>query len=793
MPSSTEDSPTLRFDVFTLDLRAGELYKSGYKIKLQEQPFQILAMLLEQPGQVITREQLRERLWPEDTFVDFDHSLNTAVKKLRQALNDEADKPRFIETLPKRGYRFVGPAVEEVRVPQPFHGKETGSIGHEKPSGPETKSNGTTRVTPPAEVRWKIAAPIVFLAVAIGAGAYFFSRRNHTLTEKDTIVIADFSNSTGDPVFDDTLKQALSISLQQSPFLNILSDQKTKQTLNLMGRPVGERLDAETAREVCQRTENKAVLAGSISSLGTEYVVGLNALDCRTGDQLAQEQVQAARKEEVLNALDQAATKLRAKLGESLTTVQQFDTPLFEATTPSLEALKAYSLGQRALLEKSAVDAIPFYKRAIELDPNFAIAYSQLGAAHGALLVEPALAAEYVRKAYQLRDRVSERERLEIYSNYYDSVTGEMEKTIQNDQVWAQTYPRDAGPHNSLAYHYELLGQYEKAAAEASHAIRLFPRGAVDYSNLMEAYIALNRVDDAKNAYQQAIAHGLENPFLHDDSYSIAFLGGDTEGMKRQVEWSVGKRGAEDILLSAQSDTYAFYGQLGKARNLSRQAVDSALRSDLEETAALWMLNAALREAEFGNLEHARQLVKAGLAISSTRDVQTLAALSLACAGEIALAQEISKDLEKQHPLNTFINYYWLPTIHAYNELHRDNPGQAVKLLEAAAPYDLAFPQPQFEEGGQLYPVYARGKAYLLLNQGEEAADEFRKMLDRPGILINSPLRALAQVQLGRALVMNGDISGGRKAYQDFFALWKDADPDIPILKQAKAEYAKLQ
>ena len=636
-------------------------------------------------------------------------------------------------------------------------------------------------------------AAAVLCAALIAAVSYYRSHQSKPLTDKDTIVLADFANTTGDPVFDDTLKQALSISLQQSPFLNILSDQKTKQTLSLMGRFAGERLDADTAREVCQRTQSKAVLAGSISSLGTDYILGLNALDCRTGDQLAQEQAQAARKEEVLKALDRAATKLRAKLGESLTTVQQFDTPIFEATTPSLEALKAYSLGQKVLLEKSGFDAIPFYKRALELDPNFAIAYSQLGTVHGALLVEPGLAAEYIRKAYQLRDRVSERERLEIDSNYYDSVTGEIEKAIQTDELWSQTYPRDAGAHNSLGYHYELTGQYEKSAAEASQAIRMFPRGSVDYSNLMEDYTALNRFDEAKEVYRQAISLKLENPFLHDDMYALAFLAGDTEEMNRQIEWSVGKQGVEDTLLSAQSDTHFFHGQLRKGRDLSRQAVDSALRSDLKETAALWQLNVALCEAEFGNVEEAREMARAGLTLSPTRDVQTLAALALASTGETASAQAISEELEKQHPVNTFINHYWLPTIRAYNELHRGNPRQAIKLLEVASPYDLAFPQPQFEEGGELYPVYVRGKAYMLLNQGKDAAAEFRKMRDHPGILINSPLRTLAQLQLARALVMDGDTPGGRKAYQDFLALWKDADSDIPILMQAKAEYSKLQ
>jgi serine/threonine protein kinase len=662
------------------------------------------------------------------------------------------------------------------------------------PASSATGHSGTGTSAQPARSKiGRYVATAVLCAALIATGFYYRSHQSQPLSDRDTIVLADFANSTGDSVFDDTLKQALSISLQQSPFLNVLSDQRMKEALSLMGRPPGERLNEETARELCQRTASGAVLSGSISSLGAEYVIGLKAVNCRSGDQLAQEQVQAARKEEVLKALDQAATRLRAKLGESRTTVQQFDTPIFEATTPSLEALKAFSLGEKALLEQSAAAAVPFYQRAIELDPNFAIAYSQLGTVYGALLVEPGLAAANIRKAYQLRDRVSERERFSIESNYYDSVTGEVEKGIQIDELRAQTYPRDGSAHNSLAYRYEQLGQYEKAAAEASEAIRVFPGAAVNYSNLMESYTALNRLDEATATYREAIARKLENPFLHDDMYALAFLRGDNEDMKRQVAWAIGKRGAEDLLLSRQSDTQAYYGRLQRARELSRRAVESAVQGDLKETAALWQLNSALREAEFESLDQARRQVSAGLAIASTRDVQTLAALTLACAGDIARAQAITKELEKQNPLNTIINHYWLPTIGAYNEIHRGNPAQAIKLLEAATPYDLAFPQPQFEEGGLLYPVYVRGKAYLHLHRGQEAANEFSKMLGHPGILINSPLRSLAQLQLARALFMSGDTSGARKAYQDFFALWKDADPDIPVLRQAKAEYAKLQ
>jgi tetratricopeptide (TPR) repeat protein len=648
--------------------------------------------------------------------------------------------------------------------------------------------------TQPARFSWKLlAAAVVLVAALLTGGLYWRSHKPAKLTEKDTIVLADFANATGDAVFDDTLKEALAVELQQSPFLNILSEEKVHDTLRLMGRTQGQRLTAETAREVCQRTGSTSVLAGSISSLGSEYVLGLKAVNCQNGDQLAQEQVQATRKEDVLKALGQAATKLRARLGESLSTIQKYDTPIVAATTPSLEALKAFSLGVKAVNESSAVAAIPFYKRAIELDPNFAMAYANLGRLYGDLLVEPGLAAENLRKAFELRDRVSEREKLDIAGSYYVGVTGELEKAAQTFELWTQAYPRDGSPHNGLATISEYSGQYEKLAAEELETIRLFPGSAVDYSNLMEAYIALAHLDEAKIAYHQALDHKLDNPFLHDDIYAVAFLENDVEEMKRQMAWASGRPGAEDLLLSAQSDTEAFHGRLGKARELSRQAVESARRSDKRETAALWQLNSALREAEFGNGERARQQVKAGLTIASTRDVQIVAALTLASVGDVARAQAMAEELNKQFPVNTLLSHYWLPSIRAYVEIRRRNPAQALKLLEAAAPYDLAFPQPQFEEGGLLYPAYVRGQAFLLLLRGKEAANEFQKFLNHRGVVINSLLSSLARYQLARALSLSGDSSEARTGYQDFFALWKDADPDIPILKEAKAEYAKIQ
>lgn len=771
--------PVYRFGPFELDPRSAELRRNGVKLKIQEQPYQVLLQLLEHPGEIVSREELRASIWPADTFVDFETGLNTVIKRLRETLGDSAGTPTFIETIPRRGYRFVASVATQPRGSPPTR-------------IPERVTSRAAR----ARSRYLLwaASAVAIVLLSLLVTNYLAKRRSHLpLTEEDAIVVGDFANSTGDPVFDDTLKQAVSIGLQQSPRVRVLSDQRIKETLGLMERAPDESLNEATAREICQRTGSSALLAGSISSLGSQYVLGLKAVNCGNGDVLALEQAQAARKEDVLRALDPMVTNLRSKMGESLASVQKFDRPLEQATTSSLEALKAYSLGVKAVVARSPMAGIPFVNRAIELDPNFPLAYALLGNTYGSLLGESGLASENMRKAYALRDRVSERERFHIAADYYAYVTGELEKAIQTDEVWSQTYPRDEAAYNHLATMNEYLGQYDKSAAASLAAIRLRGESALDYSNLMEAYTALNRLKEAKVPYDQAIDRKLDNPFLHDDLYSIAFLEGDTDEMKRQVAWATGKSGAEDILLSADSDSEASYGHLNKARALSQQAVGSAQRAELKETAALWQLNSALREAEFGNSERARRGTRLGLTIASTRDVRILAALTLARVGDAVQAERMAAELETQNPSNTVINSYWLPTIRAYLAIARRNPAQALKMLDAATPYDLAFPPPQFEEGGLLYPAYVRGQTYLLLLRGREAAGEFQKVLDHPGIVINSPIAPLAHLGLARAFSLHGDPSKARAAYQDFFSLWKDAEPDIPILKQAKAEYVKLQ
>jgi eukaryotic-like serine/threonine-protein kinase len=458
-PSSHHDG-TLRFDLYELQLRNGELYKSGHKIKPQDQPFHILAMLLE-PGEVVTREQLRERLWPEDTFVDFDHSLNTAIRKLRQALNDEADKPRFIETLPKRGYRFVGPAVERVPTPPSSGAKETEPHADENSASSGPDPTGRAAIPPRSKPSWRILTLVAIVVGALAAIAYFLVHRKPPLTEKDTIVISDFSNSTGDPVFDDALKQGLAVQLGQSPFLAILSDEKVHDTLKLMGRASDVRLTPDIARDLCQRVGSAAVINGSIAKLENEYVVGLNAVDCRTGENLAREQVTSEDKTHVLAALGQAARELRGKLGESLTSIHKYDQPIEQATTPSLEALRALSLAIKTSHQASLVEPIPFYKRAIELDPNFALAYTSLGADYIGL-GEPGQAAENIQKAYELREHVSDLERFRITALFQTAVTGDLEKANHTCELWAHAYPRDEMPHRLMGLNNEYLGALKK-------------------------------------------------------------------------------------------------------------------------------------------------------------------------------------------------------------------------------------------------------------------------------------------------------------------------------------------
>jgi serine/threonine protein kinase/tetratricopeptide (TPR) repeat protein len=637
--------------------------------------------------------------------------------------------------------------------------------------------------------RLTIAAAAV-VAIALAVGGYFYFHRAPKLTEKDTIVLADFTNTTGDSVFDGALRQGLAVQLAQSPFLNVVPDEKVAQTLRFMGQPPDARLTPAIAREVCQRTQSTAVLDGSIAQIGTQYSLILKAVNCASGELLASTEAQASDKNHVLDALGKVASETRAKLGESLSTVQKLDTPIEQATTPSLEALQAYSLGWKTRVGKSDFAAVPLFQRAIHLDPNFAMAYASLGTTYGNLGVT-SLAAENARKAYELRDRVSEREKFYIESQYHLFVTGNLEKARQAYELWAQTYPRDDVPARDLGVIYVSLGQYDRALGECREALRL-DASVVNYGNLVDAYLYLNRLQEAQATAEEAQAKKIDSPPLRFYLYQLAFLQNDAAGMAQQVAWAAGKPGVEDVLLYEEADTAAYSGRLGKARELSRRSVASAERAEEKETAAGYEADAALREALFGNAAEARQRAAAALGLSNGRDVQYGAALALALAGDATRAQALADDLAKRFPQDTVVQFNYLPTVHAQLALTHNDPSKAIEALQATAPYELG------TEGSgaftpALHPVYVRGEAFLAAHQGSEAAAEFQKILGHRGVVANEPIGALAHLGLARAYVLPGDAAKARAAYDDFFTLWKDADSDIPILKEAKTEYEKLQ
>ncbi len=652
---------------------------------------------------------------------------------------------------------------------------------------------------------WKVAVPLLTVVLFVAGGLYYRSHQSKRLTEKDTIVLTDFANSTGDAVFDDTLKTALSVSLRQSPFLNVLSDSEVAKALKLMTRPAGAGITPDIARELCLRAGSKAYLAGAIGSLGSKYVLELKAVSCQRGDALAEEQVTAASKEKVLDALGEAATKLRSELGESLATVHRFDVPLAEATTSSLEALKAYSLGQKAASEKGAAESLPYDQRAIELDPNFAMGYEAVGI-HYYNLAEPARASEYVAKAFQLREHASERERLKITASYYSSVTGELDKASQTYQETIASYPREIAAYNNLGIVFAGLGQYEKASDVTRQGIRLAPDEVTLHENLTDYLLALQRFDEARKIIHEAQPRKPNNYIFPAALYALAFLASDSKAMAELEHWFAGRAEYENFGLALASDTESFVGHLGKARELTKRAVDSAIQADRKETGAIWQAIAAQREAAFGIAGEARPLAAEALKLApASQGAKAEAALAFAVAGDAARAESLAQDLGRRFPLDTQMQSLWLPAIQAQLELNQNNPALALKTLQIAPPPSefglIAFAANA--SGSCLYLTYLRGQAYLAAGQGRAAAAEFQKILDHSGIVWNCWTGALAHLGKARANALESRAAQGADAdaarvralasYKDFLTLWKDADPDIPILKQAKTEYTKLQ
>jgi len=733
----------------------------------------------------------------ESTGVIFDGIMNRApVPPVR--LNP--DVPAELE-------RIIGKALEKDRNLRYQHAADMRTdlqrLKRDSESGRSSAANLGTVAAPEAPAvwvakLWKTGAPVLLLVALLVAGGFYYRlhQQSKRLTEKDTVVLADFTNKTGDPVFDETLRQGLAVQLEQSPFLSLVSERRIQQTLRLMGQSPDKTITPEIARDLCQRVGSVAALNGSIANLGKQYVLELRAVDCRTGDTLGHAESTADDKEQVLKALSQAAGKMREKLGESIATAEKFDTPLDQVTTTSLDALQAFSRGRVSMMGKGDFTAaIPQLERAVRLDPNFAIAYAAL-ATCSYDLGESAKAADYAKKAYELRDHVSERERLAIESNYHLFATGDLEKARQALELWAETYPRDLVAQVDRDANYGTLGQFNKSLEGLKRAVQMDPASALAITDLFASSIETDHFEEARNLAVEAQTKKMDSPALHLGLYQLGFLQNDTAEMAKQVNWAKDQPGIEDALIAAEADVAAFYGQLAKAREFSRQAVASALKEGEKETASGYEADAALREALFGNPAEARQRASVALALASPRDVEYGIALASALTNTSKNSQaQITKhmdDLARRFPEDTVVQFNYLPTVHAILQINTGNPAKAIETLEAARPYELGSPS-NISMSLSMYPVYVRGLAYLSAKQATQAGAEFQKILTHRGIVQTEPIGSLAQLGLARAYALQGDAVKAKADYQDFLALWKDADPDIPILKQAKAEYEKLQ
>ena len=767
MGTRTPLATILRFGLFELDLQAEELRKSGVRLKLQKQPLQVLKVLVERSGEIVSREELRSEIWAADTFVDFDNSLNTAVNKLRDVLGDISSSPSFIETVPRRGYRFIAPVTA---------------------NGPETSPAPVA--AEPYRPKWKlITAIVVPLTLLVAASLVWFSRPRHSSAEKNTIVLADFVNRTGDPVFDATLRQGLSVQLEQSPLLRAIPEEQIVETLQMMGRDRSTQLSTGIAREVCERNNAAVTLDGSIASLGSRYDLVLQAFDCLNGDLLASVEADSQDKDHVMDAVSKLASGMREKLGESLSSVRQYDVPLARATTPSLEALRCYTQGIQTLAKFDYTGSLSWFQKATELDPNFALAYWAMGDVY-ATLGQDNPAIQYTQAAFELRERVSERERALIEAHYYYYVLGDVEKARRSCEILSKTYPYSEDAHTSLAAFAEAVGQYDVGLAEYLEALRLAPRRSFLYRDVGYTYLLLDRVDDASALLAKAHQSNLDAnlaPIL----YSIAFYHDDPSEMARQVASSSGKPQVEDLVLAMDADTAAYYGQLKKARTLSTRAAQLSKRAEQKGDSSYYAAS-AVREALFGNAHEAQ--VQAALAMKSgaSRDVDYAVALASLYAGNPQRGQMFSDELAKKFSQDTVVKCNYLPALRAKLAILRAEPQEAIDVLAPAGTCDLGLPSYSYYNWANLFPAYVRGEAYLAGHRGKQAAAEFEKVISHRGLVLNEPIGALAHLELGRAYLLSGDTAKSRAAYRNFLALWKNADSDIPVLKQAKAEYAKL-
>ena len=768
-----------RFGPFEVDPESGELFKSGIRIRLPGQSFQILHYLLEHPAELVTREQLRDRLWGADTFVEFEHGLNVAMNRLRRALSDSAENSRYIETVSGRGYRFIGVIdsrpmkVEEPVIEMP----------------PDARAEQRPRLD------WRIAVAAgvgAALVLGLALGFYLHARSRQAAVSKGTIVLAEFRNMTGDTDFDGTLRQGLAVELAQSPFLSLLSEGRVRSTLRLMGRSPTESLTPELARDVCERTGSSAVLAGSIARLGREYVIALDAESC-DGESLGKEQEQTASKEAVLQAVTRVVGRFRKRAGESFATIHQHDVSLAEATTPSLDALKAYSMARKEAFTTGFGAAIPFLKRAVELDPQFAMAHAFLGRIY-ADTGDSDRSRESTRLAYQFRDRASDREKFFITFSYDRQVTGDLESAARTLILFARTYPRDPDAHSLLSgFTGSGTGRYEMVVDEAQKAIALDPDVTPAYINLATGYLALNRMDEAKRALETAAHRGLEIPDALVFEYVIAFVRNDQQAMGRLAEQAKGRLDAEDWVTHLAALAAAYSGRVAQAHSLSQRAIELTTKTNETERAGIYQVAVAYWEALFGETSAAREHATAALHLSSTRDVQYAAALVFALCGDMERSRVLADDLKKRFPADSQVNLIYLPVLHAAAALRRKQATEAIGALNLIGSYDAATPGTSFFGFfGGFFPSYLRGVAYLEAGRGPEAVVEFRKVIAHPGIVLLDPTGALAHLEMARAFTLCGDREKAKAGYEHFLADWRAADGDVPVHRLAKVEYRQL-
>jgi DNA-binding winged helix-turn-helix (wHTH) protein len=764
------------FGPFRVDAGKETLSCDGELVPLTPKAFQILLVLLRHAPAAVTKDELMRAVWP-DTFVE-EANLSRNIFLLRKALGESPQDHRYVLTLPGRGYRFaeaVREAVDDVAAPAaeaPFNARD------ERPRS--------------RALRWVPAAAV--LLVGVGAAAYW-SRTSSApaLTSRDTVVLADFANSTGDAVFDETLRQGLAVQLEQSPFLSLTSEERIHQALKLMGQPAGAQLTPAVARDVCQRTSSTAVLEGSIAPLGSEYVLGLRLRNCRTGDVLREAQAQAGRKEDVLSVLGTMSRDFRQQIGESGETVQKYDTPIAEATTPSFDALKAYSSGLKVLYSSGSAAAVPFFQHAIEIDPKFAMAHAFLGRVYGDLGEFDQSAASTTR-AYALRDRASERERFLIAASYHLQVTGNLEKAAQGLEVWEKTYPRDVIPHAFLSgIIYPNLGKYPEAAEQSARVLDLDPSFGIGYAIRSYALANLGRLSEAEQVLKTAAGQGIHIPDLAVERYDLAFLRGDAAAMQQTAAAARAEPGADAWIADHEGFVAAYHGRMREARRLNERAVALAEQVGEHERAAQFEAGGAVREALTQDFAAARRDAGAALERSHDRDVEYGAALAFAMAGDAPRAEALLTDLETRFPEDTAAKFSYRPCIRALLALQHRDPDKAVEELQAASPYELGSPRSsQHAFFGALYPIYIRGEAYLAQKNGAAADAEFQKIIARPGIVISDLVGALAHLEQARARALSNDHAGAQAAYEAFFNLWKDADEDLPILASAKAELATV-